>query len=197
MLQWRGVDDPERLDAATVLDRDDGFDAIGVSRTREFVLRYVVDVGGGWLTRSIAVDVTGLGWSRSLVLRRDGQGRWSSEQRAEGGAGLEAPGLVDPAELDGALDCDLGLCPLTNTMPIRRLGMTGGPVDETVLRMAWVEVPSLRVLPNLQRYTGLGVVDDVPRVRYESEARDFRSELRVDAAGYVVDYPGLARALLG
>ena len=76
-------------------------------------------------------------------------------------------------------------------MPIRRLGLLGRTVPETTLVMAWVEVPSLRVIRSDQVYAS----STPGRVRYRSYSRDFQAELTVDPDGIVIDYPGLARRL--
>ena len=85
------------------------------------------------LTHEVPFDLPQPGPDRSLpvnthrlVLARDAHGRWSADVSADGdeeyrGERMEQAGLADPASLDGALDCDLALCPVTNTMPIRRL----------------------------------------------------------------------------
>lgn len=140
----------------------------------------------------------GPGWSRELTLTR-GESGWSSigsvSGRADPGLGeLEPPGVEDTSVLADAVDCDLGLCPLTNTMPIRRLDLLGANVEETIMTMAWVDMPSLQVIPSRQRYSSR--TEGSRRVvRYESETRDFRSDLEVDDLGLVVRYPQLARAV--
>jgi len=63
--------------------------------------------------------VRGDGWSRRLELRHDGAGSWSAEADHDGEVPLPGPG-GDVDAVAGALDCDLGLCPLTNVMPVRR-----------------------------------------------------------------------------
>jgi hypothetical protein len=74
-------------------------------------------------------------------------GEWTIDTHAEGDPALGAPG-GDAGALQGAIDCDLGLSPLTNLLPIRR-----GRLPEGVARadfvMAWVSVPELarRVAP--------------------------------------------------
>ena len=205
LLAWRGVDDPERLDTATVRELGDAIEAVGTSRTARYVLAFRLTTGPRWITRRVEVRVTGFGWSRRLDLERADDGTWSSESALEGdadfpgtglpGTSLPGPGLADPGAVADALDCDLGLCPLTNVMPIRRLGLGDAPTDETELVMAWVDVPSLEVVRSVQRYTGLAPSDGARRVRYESERRDFRGDLTIDEHGYVIDYPQLARAL--
>jgi len=74
-------------------------------------------------------------------------------------------------------------------MPIRRLQLLERAVPETPLVMAWVEVPSLRVLRSEQVYASGGA----GAVRYANGSRDFAAELRVDGDGMVVEYPTLAR----
>lgn len=77
-------------------------------------------------------------------------------------------------------------------MPIRRLRLLDGGVAPTRLVMAWVEMPSLRVLRSEQVYASADPDDAGLRVRYESANRDFRAALSVDAHGLVRDYPHLA-----
>lgn len=74
-------------------------------------------------------------------------------------------------------------------MPIRRLGLLDEVVDDTTLVAAWVDVPTLRVVPSTQRYSSA----THGRVTYRSIDGSFESELVVDDDGVVVDYPSLAR----
>jgi hypothetical protein len=116
-----------------------------------------------------------------VVIAADGAGAWTID-------GREAP------ELDGCLDIDLGFSPLTNTLPVRRLGMLDGDGAPAELDMAWVLPEALDRPRRLrQRYTPLA-----PRlVRYESLDEDgasrFQADLPLDEAGLVLDYPGLWR----
>ena len=91
-----------------------------------------------------------------------------------------------------ALDCDLALSPLTNTMPVLRHGLLsgGGPIDFV---MAWVSVPDLAVHLSPQRYTFMSREGDRSLVRYESGSRDFVAELVFDSDGFVIAYPGIGR----
>lgn len=193
--QWVGQDDPDRLDAATVELRADGMRAIGTSRAPLWVTCWSLECDPLWRTRRLEVTSRGIGWSRELVLTRSDAG-WTAEVSVSGTVDgrlgeLAAPGIDDVAALDAAVDCDLGLCPVTNTMPIRRLGLLEADVDESVLTMAWVDIPSLQVIPSRQRYSSR-TRDGRRVVRYESETRAFRSDLDVDDLGLVVRYPQLA-----
>jgi len=200
---WTGWDDdPDRLEAATVVMRGDRLAALGTSRATTYATSWALRTGPGWVTEHLDVSVHGVGWSRHLDLVRTPDGVWSADVRESGTApsDLAPPGIDDPAALDGALDCDVALCPVTNTMPILRLGLLGDapPARETELVMAWVELPSLRVLRSDQRYAARSPLDPVTGrgvVTYTSATRDVTADLTVDADGIVVDYPQLARRL--
>jgi uncharacterized protein len=138
-------------------------------------ISYELDTTEAFVTRRLQVTVESAGGVRTLDLRHDGAGGWTAN-------GEQVPEVV------GALDCDLGLCPLTNTMPVLRHGLHLAPGERELL-MAWVSVPDLAVLPSRQTYTHLGR----HRIRFVSD--DFRSDIGFDDDGFVVDYPGLATRL--
>ncbi|NDO91060.1 putative glycolipid-binding domain-containing protein [Cellulosimicrobium composti] len=202
-VAWTGWDDdPDRLEAATVVVRGDRLAALGTSRATTYATSWALRTGPGWVTEHLDVSVHGVGWSRHLDLVRTPDGAWSADVRESGTApsDLAPPGIDDPAALDGALDCDVALCPVTNTMPILRLGLLGDApaARETELVMAWVELPSLRVLRSDQRYAARSPLDPATGrgvVTYTSATRDVTADLTVDADGIVVDYPELARRL--
>jgi hypothetical protein len=142
-------------------------------------ISYELETAEGFVTRRLTVTAETETSTRSLDLRRDDDGRWTAD-------GEPLP------EVDGALDCDLGLCPLTNTMPVLRHDLHLAPGEREFL-MAWVSVPGLVVRPSQQTYTHLGRTDGGGHVRFASG--EFRSDLEFDADGCVVDYPGLATRL--
>jgi hypothetical protein len=154
-------------------------------------LEFALDTGPSWVTTRLEVSTRGDGWTRTLDLRRSASG-WQIDAAAEGEVDLEPPG-GDATTFAQALDCDLGLSPLTNSMPVLRhdLLRTDGSVDFV---MAWVAVPSLSVRASSQRYTTLGAAPGGRRrVEYRSGA--FASELLFDTDGICVDYPQLGRAV--
>ncbi len=152
-------------------------------------LEYALTTGDDYATSSLRVHAFGVGWRRVLELRRDGSGRWEIFADAEGHLDAPPPG-GNARSYGDALDCDLGLSPLTNTMPVRRHGLLtgGGPVD---LLTAWVSVPDLSVHPSRQRYTHVRADGDGAVVRFDSD--DFTADIAFDRDGLVVDYPGIAR----
>jgi hypothetical protein len=196
LLGWRGVS-PPRVEAAAVMLREGSLDAHGTSLTAAYRLGYRLETGAGWVTRRLDVRVEGDGWWRTLALRRDEAGRWSADREGDGGGGAPPP---LPA-LDGALDCDLGLCPLTNTMPILRHDLVGsaqrGRVDAEDLLMAWVSVPDLAVSASRQRYRAADAVEEGGGALVHFESEGFSTTLEVDGDGLVLNYPGLARRVEG
>jgi hypothetical protein len=182
-----------------LVDTDGGLRARGTALAVDplaYHAAYELVTDDGWATRSLEVSVEGAGWARTLRLESE-DGRWRVRTGEKGdldaaltaaghpGAGL--PGTEDPDLLLGAFDVDLTGSPLTNTLPIRRLGLLEAePGVAHRVSVAWVLLPSLEVIQADQIYTALGG----GRVRVAGET--FSADLAVDGEGFVVDYPGLA-----
>ncbi|MBM9505854.1 putative glycolipid-binding domain-containing protein [Actinacidiphila acididurans] len=145
------------------------------TRPEPYWITYELRTGDGFGTGSLMVSAETADGTRGLDLLRDPGGHWTAD-------GEPLPGL------DGALDCDLGLSPLTNTMPVLRHGLHERAGSQEFL-MAWVRVPDLAVLPSRQTYTHLAP----GLVRFTSGS--YRSDLSFDADGLVTAYPGMARRL--
>lgn len=183
LLVW-SIEETLGFDAAwaTVDDAGRRLEAEGQAagrRPEPYTLRYGFESDPDWLTRSMTVEAWTEAGVRHLDLRREAAG-WTVN-------GEPRPDLAD------ALDCDLGFCPLTNTMPALRHGLLAqaGSVE---LLMAFITVPGLEVRANRQRYTHVRLLPGGGAViRYESGS--FRSDLTFDADGFVVTYPQLGRRL--
>jgi uncharacterized protein len=179
--------EPVGIEFAEVLLGRDRLSATGVaigSEPEPYRLDYTLETGDGFVTSRMNVTSRGQGWTRSLDLRRSTSGTWT----ATGDADIELPALAD------ALDCDLGLSPLTNSMPVlrHRLFAGGGPLDFV---MAWISVPDLTIHASGQRYTLIRTQGVHPVIRYESTDSDFSADLTFDEDGLVFDYPGIGRRL--
>ena len=154
-----------------------------------------LETGDDFITSRLAITTRGLGWGRSLDLRRSESGVWSAEAGGEGSVDLPAPG-GDMAEFEGALDPDVELCPILNSPPTLRHGLLeGGAAPEMV--MVWVELPSLALHRSIQRYSHLGK-DGAGNhvVRFEApdpQEGNFVADIKFDGDGIVVDYPSVAR----
>jgi uncharacterized protein len=154
--------------------------------------------GADWVTRRLALTAFGDGWARWLVLERDTDGVWSGSQSADGSAPLAVvaavpSSTVGPADVPAhVLDVDVQWSPVTNLMPVRRLGLDR-PGSTGTFTMAWVSVPSLAMTLDEQHYTLVGVDEGDVCVRFEEGDGSFTAVIRCDADGVALDYPGIAR----
>jgi hypothetical protein len=192
---WEGVGQ-WRAEASHIDIQRDGLSASGTQLGVDplpYRLDYELEAGPQWTTRRLLVTAAGADWTRRLQLAADGQGHWIIEATHHGTVPLPPPG-GEAAALEGALDCDLGRSPLTNTMPVRRhhLHEEEGAVD---FLMAFVSVPDLQVIAARQRYEHLHVDQTSAKVRYVGEHRGFEGELLLDPQGLVLFYPDMAKQL--
>ena len=173
---WRRADEAVGHSFARVTETDDGgrFDGteILVERGRPMRTDFTVLLDGAWQTTAVEASVLTTA-ERRLDLAADPDRRWLVN-------GRHAP------RLDGCIDVDVAATPLTNTFPIRRYASLAIGEERTA-PVAWVEVPSLRVLRVDQTYRRLAgdawtYADPIHGA--------FR--LTVDGAGIVLDYEGLA-----
>lgn len=134
-------------------------------------LDYDIECEAHWLTQRVRIRGTCNGVPLALDLSRNSRGRWQAN-------GRELPAL------DGCDDVDLEFSPSTNLLPIRRLTLPIGGAG--VARAAWVRFPGLAVERLDQEYTRI----DAGRYRYATLDGAFQRELTVNAAGFVLDYPG-------
>lgn len=149
---------------------------VGARGGTPYGLRYCGACDALWRVREAVLSLAGE--DRRLHLRADGEGNWQDG----GGHAIEG--------LRGCVDIDISATPLTNTLPIRRLGLALGEAREILV--AYIAVPALAPEPVRQRYTCL----EAGRLyRYEGLFRGYVGELAVDADGLVLDYPGTFRRM--
>jgi uncharacterized protein len=179
-LLWRRLDLPGH-DAATLRFGASGAVLSGMAVFQEqgpTALAYVVNADREWKT----TDGRVWGWhgrqAIELRLHRDDAGTWTMN------------GAAYPA-VEGCVDLDLSFTPATNLLPLRRLSLDVGQSAE--VRSAWLEWPDVRLTPLVQRYGRRGETE----YDYESDLPGgelFRSSLRVQPEGWVLDYGNLWRA---
>lgn len=85
----------------------------------------------------------------------------------------------------GCIDIDLNFSPLTNTLPIRRLNFSIG--EKKKVRAAWLRFPSFKLEPLEQIYERTAQ----NTFHYESAGGRFTTDIEVDDAGFVLNYPNL------
>jgi uncharacterized protein len=189
--------EPFHVELAEISLEDAALQARGVAIGAEplaYRLEYALTTSAGYVTQRLEVTSRGAGWRRALVLERSASGEWTCSSEADGDLDLAAPG-GDLRRVAGALDCDLGFSPLTNSMPLLRhqLHRQLGSVD---FLMAWVGVPELAVYPSRQRYTSLhNTADGNAVVRFDSLDSDFTVDITFNARGLVVDYPSIGQVV--
>lgn len=175
-LMWRHEDEP----GFEHVRIDDGhpewtvFDSMFVREHEGQVRRggYTLIVDKAWRTLEIRIMVEQApGSMAARHLLASGDGSWT-----------DANSNLIP-ELDGCIDLDIAWTPLTNTLPIRRLGLQNGAEAES--RLVYIALPELAIRPMKQTYSRI----DANTVRYQSETRGFTRDIVVDDEGYVVDYP--------
>jgi hypothetical protein len=156
-------------------------------------LDYTLETVANFVTSRLHVVSRGQDWRRTLELCRDAERTWTLGVEDEGRVDLPAP-VGDPTALSDALDCDLGLSPVTNLMPVLRHGLLSGG-DSIELTTAWVSVPDLSVQADGQRYSFVRADHDRRVIRYEATDGSFAADITLDTDGIAIDYPGIARRL--
>nr|WP_206038073.1 putative glycolipid-binding domain-containing protein [Rhodococcus sp. HNM0569] len=135
----------------------------------------VTDEAG--VTRRLSLRLAVAAGERQMSISRDEEGTWMVENGAN----------HQRSRFDGALDVDVVLSPLFNTLPIRRLGLHEQSEDVQV-PVVYVNLLDLRVEGAALTYSsgadGIHVLSPVSS-----------SSVTVDSAGFVVDYPGLAQRI--
>lgn len=171
--------------------------AIGLE-PEPYRLDYKLETASQFVPLRVHVATQGEGWRRQLDLHRKSDGNWGARVDQEGTAGLPDAG-GDARSFAGALDVDLELSPLFNTMPVLRRGLHRGGEAIDFL-MIWISVPDLSLHPSPQRYTYVQTRSPDERVvRFEAvgDGDDFAADVLFDADGLVIDYPGIATQMRG
>jgi uncharacterized protein len=175
---WRGLD-TWRTDGVHVQVEAGRMSAQGTQFGPDpYRLDYRLRTGPDLVTETLELSLLRDGAPKRLLLARRPDGSWTADDRPL-------------PEVDGALDCDLGLCPLTNTMPVLRAGLLEASAQPHDFVMAWVAVPDLTVHRSEQRYEPI----DRHHVRYVGRDHSFEGVLELDDDGLVVHYPELAERI--
>jgi hypothetical protein len=178
----------------TLLADASGLHAKGIQVAAEpvaYSCRYELYTDEAWASVHFEAAVEGPGFLRSLRMER-AAGRWRVTASEQGDLSsvlpdIGLPGLEEPDALAHDVDVDLAGSPLTNTLPVRRLGLLEAKIGTAhTVGVAWVDLPSLAIVHSVQTYTVAG-----PGAVF-FRAGDFEEEITLDPQGYVTHYPGLA-----
>lgn len=163
---WIGVNESSR-EACRIESGPQGVTVTGHIEGGLGACSYTLRTTRGWVFTDLVVRAG----ERKLELRLSDRG-WEVDGRAR-------------PDLRSAREVDLSVSPLSNTLPIRRLGLAVG--ESADITTAYIRVPELDVTTDPQRYTRTG--ENV--YLYESRDSDFHRSITVDGEGLVVEYPGL------
>ena len=148
------------------------------------------DPGGGWTASYRLVvrddgDIERASFTsataareRHLTINRTEDGYWLLDTGAGG----------TRTDFAGAVDLDLAGSVTFNALPVRRLDLNREAGEHT-LSVVYVSLPELETSVVQQTYRVVSAGDN-PVIEFRSD--DFSSELRFDADGFVIDYPGVA-----
>jgi hypothetical protein len=182
---WKSLDEV-RLEHSRFSVDDEGPYILGsvlaVDRKEPVTIDYIIECDPDWVTGEVTIEVLRTNPNREsfLSIVNDGEGDWSQLVTSFDGLGSRKL-----PKLKGCLDVDLAFSPVTNTLPIRRLGLDIG--EGADVNAAWIQFPSLEVTVLPQRYTR--IADRT--YRYESFLSGFTALLEVDDLGLVKTYEGL------
>ena len=177
-IAWQRLDVPG-AEWCEVERASDGTRIAGVvivpDNGRPYRVDYVLRLDPEGRTRQVQVDAVGAtGDAASVRLTTDGKGTWRSSS-----------GLV--LESSAAIDADFGFSPITNSLPIWRLGLRAGEGRD--IEVAWVLFPSLEVVHGRQSYERLD------ELTYVYRSSGFEAQIEVFPDGLVREYRGLWRAV--
>lgn len=178
---WRHISARDGFEVTFCESTPDGWRLRGetsaVEQGAAWAVAYAIETGGEWRTRRVEVRLRGVAGDSALLLEQPGDGRWLVDGRPE-------------PLLDGCVDVDLESSVVTNTLPVHRLDLADGFLRAAPA--AFVRAHDLRVERLEQTYQLLAPTSEGLMVAYTSPTFDVACTLRYDAAGLVLDYPGLA-----
>jgi hypothetical protein len=178
---WRLIDAHEGFEVLFARDERDGIRLDGfVSVVEEGAasgLRYSMRLDRDWTLRS------------AHVVGRFESGEHERRVERGGDGALTVDGAAAP-QLEGIVDVDLEGSTVTNALPVNRMRPAVGEAVEAPA--AYVRIPDLRVVRLDQTYRRIPDDGEHPRYEYEAPEFDTRCVLVYDAAGLVLEYPGIA-----
>jgi hypothetical protein len=135
---------------------------------------YELELDAAAVTRRAQITAVLPDRTEVFDLATDGHGSWWRSGKLV---------LQDP----GALDVDLGFSPVTNSLPIWRLGLEVGQARG--ITVLWLQYPELQLVPARQTYERLG------ELAYRYCSGSFEAVIRIFPDGLVEDYVGFWKAM--
>jgi len=175
---WRRLDNPGH-DACRLEEAPGGWRIEGAAVFREngvvVRLSYEVACDSRWRTREGRVAGALGTQTVRFEIERSGDGRWTANGQAQAG-------------LQDCDDLDLGFTPATNLLQLRRLALR--VTESADVPVAWLDAWGGTLSRLEQRYSRRGETT----YWYEAARFGYNAMLEVDAAGFILRYPGLWEA---
>lgn len=161
--------------------------AIAMLGYKPTLIIYEIITDTNWRTRSVKIkQQTSDGEIRYIYLDIDQDQNWrkSINERPS-----DFSAVLDLASASGLNDIDLQITPSTNTLPINRLNLEVGEMQE--IDVLWISFPELNLIRQQQKYSKINegfYIFEIPKT-------GFVAKLEVDKLGLVVNYENLYRRL--
>jgi hypothetical protein len=172
-IMWSSLDGPGLEHLQIIKDENGGGVGslvIGVADGKPFRIKYQIYLDAHWRVSEVVMQTFE---NSGLTLVSGGEGVWTTMN----GTPVEV--------LEGCTDLDISITPFTNSLAIRRLGLTVGESAE--IKVVYLSIPDFDVRPTMQRYTRLS--DNI--YRFEAMESGFAADITLDDDLFVVDYPTL------
>jgi len=144
---------------------------VGLYDENIYRVKYDLILDNDWITKSCIIEARINNEIKKIDLLND-KGTWLLN------------GKIHP-EFGQCIDVDISLTPLTNSLPINRLKLNVG--QETNVDIIYIDLLEGIVKHVTQKYRRLsGEI-----FKYENIPNDFEADIKVDTAGFVIDYPQL------
>jgi uncharacterized protein len=143
---------------------------VGRYNDKIYKIDYHIVTNLDWETTSVDINILCNGRDWRIQFESDGNGEWKSNGKKQ-------------ERFAGCIDVDIPLTPFTNTLPIRRLGLTPGQSQE--ISVIYLDLLEHDIYPVQQKYTHVSQT----LYHYENIPNDFEADIQVDDHGLVVDYP--------
>jgi hypothetical protein len=185
ILTWQGAGTPHLesvrlLAAGTRLKASGRMITAATGDTDAYSTSFEVSTDEAGTFSRLGLRVTTAEEERQISINRTEDGLWLVD-RGEG---------AERSAFGGAFEVDVQNAVTFNAFPIRRLNLHREPGSHTMPRV-YLSLPDLSIRVAEQTYTTVSTSDDGAVVTFTSG--DVTADLTVDDAGFVVDYPGLAR----
>lgn len=186
MLTWQHADGHGFEGTRLLLGAGGAFRALGrvvrADPAGDFTASYRLIVAEGGAVERLSVTSATAARERHLTINRTEDGYWLLDTGSGG----------TRTEFGGAVDIDLALSSLFNSLPIRRLDLHREAGEHT-LPMVFVSLPELEVELVEQQYRTVSTLDDSGRAVVGFKWGDFGADLVLDEDGVVISYPSISQ----